>query len=241
MEIRIYETAQEASRAGAKLIADVIKSQKSTVLGLATGSTPVGMYDEWARMNATGELDFATVSSFNLDEYIGLDGTHDQSYRYFMNKHLFNRVNIRMNETHVPCGNGADHDQDAREYDKMIEAAGGIDVQVLGIGNNGHIGFNEPGDVFYMGTHVVDLTDSTIDANKRFFAHREDVPKQAITLGMGGIMRAKKVVLLAFGENKADAVRAMIKGDIDPKCQASILKVHTDVVVLLDKAAASKL
>lgn len=241
MEIRIFETAEEASRFGAKLIADIIKEQGNTVLGLATGSTPVGMYREWARLNAAGEVDFAKVSSYNLDEYIGLDGAHDQSYRYFMNKNLFDHVNIGKANTHVPCGNGVDHDSDAKAYDAMIEAAGGIDVQVLGIGNNGHIGFNEPADVFYMGTHVVNLTDSTIDANKRFFARREDVPKQAITLGMGGIMRAKKVVMLAFGENKAEAVRAMIKGEIDPKCQASILKVHNDTIVLLDKAAASRL
>ena len=241
MEIRIFETAQEASVAGAKEIASVIKAQPATILGLATGSTPVKMYQEWIRMNQAGEVDFSKVSSYNLDEYIGLDGTHDQSYRYFMNHNLFDHVNIDKANTHVPCGNGADHDADAHNYDAMIEAAGGIDVQVLGIGNNGHIGFNEPSDVFFMGTHVVNLTDSTIDANKRFFASREDVPKQAITLGMGGIMRAKKVVMLAFGENKADAVRAMVKGEIDPKCPASILKVHSDVLVLLDKAAASKL
>ncbi len=241
MEIRIFENAQEASVAGAKEIAAVIKAHPETILGLATGSTPVKMYSEWIRMNQAGEVDFSKVSSYNLDEYIGLDGTHDQSYRYFMNTNLFDHVNIDKANTHVPCGNGADHDADAHAYDAMIEAAGGIDVQVLGIGNNGHIGFNEPSDVFCMGTHVVDLTDSTIDANKRFFANREDVPKQAITLGMGGIMRAKKVVMLAFGENKADAVRAMVKGEIDPKCPASILKVHNDVLVLLDKAAAAKL
>ena len=241
MEIRIFDTVQEASVAGAEIIEKVIKSKSKTVLGLATGSTPVPMYKELIRRNAAGELDFANVYTYNLDEYIGLDGTHDQSYRYFMNVNLFDHINIKKENTHVPCGTGADHAADAKAYDEAIVAEGGIDVQVLGIGNNGHIGFNEPGDVFYMGTHVVDLTDSTIDANKRFFAHREDVPKQAITLGMGGIMRAKKVVLLAFGENKADAVRAMVHGEIDPKCQASILKVHGDVVVLLDKAAASKL
>lgn len=241
MEIRIFDHAQDAAVVAAEIIAKVIKSQDKTVLGLATGSTPVPMYKELARLNAAGELDFKNVYSYNLDEYIGLDGTHDQSYRYFMNDNLFNHINIDKEHTHVPCGTGADHAQDAKHYDEMIEAEGGIDVQVLGIGNNGHIGFNEPCDVFYKGTHVVDLTDSTIDANKRFFEHREDVPKQAITLGMGGIMHARKVIMLAFGAGKAEAVRAMINGEIDPKCPASILQLHDDVVVLLDKESAALL
>lgn len=241
MKIRIFETAQEASVAGAEIIAEVMKSQDKTVLGLATGSTPVPMYKELIRRNVEKELDFTNVYSYNLDEYIGLDGTHDQSYRYFMNDNLFNHININKEHTHVPCGIGADHVADAKAYDAAIEAEGGIDVQVLGIGNNGHIGFNEPADVFYKGTHVVDLTESTIDANKRFFANRDEVPKQAITLGMGGIMNAKKVIMLAFGKGKAEAVRAMINGEIDPKCPASILQLHKDVTVLIDKEAASLL
>lgn len=241
MEIRIFDTVQEASVAGAEIIEKVIKSQSKTVLGLATGSTPVPMYKDLIRRNAAGELDFANVYTYNLDEYIGLDGTHDQSYRYFMNDNLFDHINIKKENTHVPCGTGADHAADAKAYDEAIVAEGGIDVQVLGIGNNGHIGFNEPSSVFYKGTHVVDLTDSTIDANKRFFANREDVPKQAITLGTSGIMHAKKVIMLAFGKGKAEAVRAMVKGEIDPKCPASILQLHDDVTVLLDKEAASLL
>lgn len=241
MEIRIFDHAQEAAVAAADIIANVMKSQKKTVLGLATGSTPVPMYQELARRCDAKELDFSNVYTYNLDEYIGLDGTHDQSYRYFMNKNLFDHINIDKANTHVPCGTGADHAADAKHYDEMIQAEGGIDVQVLGIGNNGHIGFNEPSDVFYKGTHVVDLTESTIDANKRFFEHREDVPKQAITLGMGGIMTAKKVIMLAFGKGKADAVRAMIHGEIDPKCPASILQLHRDVTVLLDREAAAEL
>jgi len=241
MEIRIFENAQQAAVAGAEMIAEVMKKQDKTVLGLATGSTPVPMYQELARRNREGELDFANVYTYNLDEYIGLDGTHDQSYRYFMNVNLFDHININKDNTHVPCGIGADHAADAAHYDEMIEAEGGIDVQVLGIGNNGHIGFNEPDSVFYRGTHVVDLTDSTIDANKRFFATRDEVPKQAITLGMGGIMNAKKVIMLAFGKGKAEAVRAMLKGNIDPQCQASILQLHKDVTVLIDAEAASLL
>lgn len=241
MEIRVFDNAQQAAVAGADIIVESIKVKKDTVLGLATGSTPVMMYQELARRNKAGEVDFADVRSYNLDEYIGLDGTHDQSYRYFMNVNLFDHINIDKANTHVPCGNGADHAADAKHYDEMIAAAGGIDVQVLGIGNNGHIGFNEPAPVFCTETHVVDLTDSTIDANQRFFERREDVPRQAITLGMGGIMHAKKVVLLAFGKGKAEAVRAMVHGEIDPRCQASILQVHPNVTVLLDREAASLL
>ena len=241
MKICIFENAQEAAVAGANIIAEVIKAQEKTVLGLATGSTPVPMYKELIAKNASGELDFTNVYSYNLDEYIGLDGTHDQSYRYFMNDNLFDHININKANTHVPCGTGADHAADAAAYDAAIEAEGGIDVQVLGIGNNGHIGFNEPGAVFYKGTHVVDLTDSTIDANKRFFATRDEVPKQAITLGVGGIMNAKKVILLAFGKGKAEAVKALVKGEIDPQCQASILQLHNDTTLLLDKDSASLL
>ena len=241
MKIRVFETMQEASIAGAEIIAEALKDADKMVLGLATGSTPVAMYRELARRCAAGELDFSNVHTYNLDEYVGLDGTHNQSFRYFMNENLFNHINIDQKNTHVPCGTGTDHAADARRYDEMIEAAGGIDVQVLGIGNNGHIGFNEPDSVFYRDTHVVDLTDSTIDANKRFFERREDVPRQAITLGMGGIMRAKKIILLAFGEGKANAVREMVKATIDPACPASILQLHGDVTLLLDRAAASGL
>ncbi len=241
MKICVFKSAQEAAVAGANIIAEVIKAQDKTVLGLATGSTPVPMYKELIAKNASGELDFANVYSYNLDEYIGLDGTHDQSYRYFMNDNLFDHININKANTHVPCGTGADHAADAKAYDEAIEAEGGIDVQVLGIGNNGHIGFNEPGAVFYKGTHVVDLTDSTIDANKRFFATRDEVPKQAITLGVGGIMNAKKVILLAFGKGKAEAVKALVNGEIDPMCQASILQLHKDTTLLLDEDAASLL
>ena len=169
MDIRIFETAQEASKAGAKLIADVIKSQSATVLGLATGSTPVGMYQEWARMNAAGELSFETVSSYNLDEYIGLDGTHDQSYRYFMNSHLFDHVNIDKSRTFVPNGLEPDSEKACREYDEVVAATGGVDLQLLGIGHNGHIGFNEPASEFCKNTQCVDLAESTIEANKRFF------------------------------------------------------------------------
>lgn len=241
MMIRVFETLQEASVAGAEIIAEAMKGANRFVLGLATGSTPVAMYQELARRNAAGELDFANVCTYNLDEYVGLDGAHVQSFRHFMDVNLFDHINIDKRNTHVPSGIGADHDAEARLYDEMIEAAGGIDVQVLGVGNNGHIGFNEPDRVFHSAARVVDLSDSTIDANMRFFARREDVPRQAITLGMGGIMRAKKIILLAFGALKADAVRAMVRGEVDPQCPASILQLHPDVTLLLDRDAASKL
>ena len=241
MRIRVFETMQEASIAGAEIIAEAMRGADKFVLGLATGSTPVPMYRELARRNREGELNFAGVHTYNLDEYVGLDGTHPQSFRHFMDTNLFSHINIPMENTHVPCGTGAGRDADARGYDAMIEAEGGIDVQVLGIGNNGHIGFNEPDAVFHRGTHIVDLTESTINANKRFFERREDVPEQAITLGVGGIMGAKKIILLAFGEVKADAVRAMVEGEVDPRCPASILQLHGDVTLLLDKAAASGL
>ena len=241
--MRIYKAKDyvDMSRKAANIVSAQVIMKPNCVLGLATGSTPIGLYKQLVEWYNKGDLDFSEVMTVNLDEYKGLSRDNDQSYYYFMHQNLFDHVNIPAENTHLPNGMEPDSQKECQEYTNLIQSLGGVDLQLLGIGHNGHIGFNEPGDVFYMGTHVVDLTDSTIDANKRFFAHREDVPKQAITLGMGGIMRAKKVVLLAFGENKADAVRAMIKGDIDPKCQASILKVHTDVVVLLDKAAASKL
>ena len=241
MKIHVFETLQEASIAGADIVAAAMQGKKALTLGLATGSTPVTMYHELARRNQTGELDFSSVSTYNLDEYVGLEGTHEQSFRHFMDVNLFDLINIDKSNTHVPCGTGADPEVDAHLYDEMIEAAGGIDVQVLGIGNNGHIGFNEPDSVFHSAARVVRLSDSTIDANKRFFARREDVPKWAITLGMGGIMRARKVLLLAFGRAKADAVRAMVRGEVDPHYPASILQLHSDVTLLLDRDAASKL
>lgn len=241
MKIRIFETIHEASAGGADIMAREIKGRDRVVLGLPTGSTPVPLYEELIRRHRDGELDFAGVRTYNLDEYVGLDGAHAQSYRYFMDDHLFNHINIDPNNAHLPSGMSADHDAEARRYDAMIEADGGIDMQLLGIGGNGHIGFNEPDSVFHRHARVVDLTDSTIDANKRFFERREDVPRQAVTLGVGAIMAAKKVVLLAFGEGKADAVRAMVEGDVDPRCPASILQLHGDVTLLLDRAAASRL
>ena len=241
MKIRVFETMHAAAVAGADIVAEEIRSRGSAVLGLPTGSTPVPLYGELIRRHRDGALDFSGVRSYNLDEYVGLDAAHPQSFRYFMDQNLFNHINIAAENAHVPSGISADPEAEMRRYDEMIVEAGGIDLQLLGIGNNGHVGFNEPDSVFHRRARVVDLTDSTIDANKRFFARREDVPRQAVTLGVGAIMGAKKVVLLAFGASKADAVRAMVEGEVDPRCPASILQLHGDVTLLLDREAASKL
>ena len=181
------------------------------------------------------------MRSFNLDEYIGLSPEHVCSYRRFMNEQLFDHINIDKANTHVPCGIGADHEADAKAYDAAVEAAGGIDLQILGIGHDGHIGFNEPGDEFVSGTNIVTLTDMTIDANTRFFEKREDVPRQAITLGNRNIMAAKRIILLATGKGKARAIAQAIKGNITPKMPASLLQVHPNVQFLLDEDAASEL
>jgi len=241
MLIHVYKNAQEVGKAAAMIVASEILKKEDCVLGLATGSTPIPTYQEMARMNREGLIDFAKVRSYNLDEYIGLAPDHICSYRRFMNEQLFDHINIDKANTHVPCGIGEDHEADARAYDEAVEAAGGIDLQILGIGHDGHIGFNEPGDEFVSATNIVTLTDMTIDANTRFFEKREDVPRQAITLGNRNIMAAKRIILLATGKDKAPAIAAAIKGNITPKMPASLLQVHPNVQFLLDEAAASLL
>jgi len=223
------------------IVASEILKKEDCVLGLATGSTPIPTYQEMARMNREGLIDFSKVRSYNLDEYIGLAPDHICSYRRFMNEQLFDHINIDKANTHVPCGIGEDHEADARAYDEAVEAAGGIDLQILGIGHDGHIGFNEPGDEFVSATNIVTLTDMTIDANTRFFEKRDDVPRQAITLGNRNIMAAKRIILLATGKDKAPAIAAAIKGNITPKMPASLLQVHPNVQFLLDEDAASLL
>ena len=241
MMIHVYKDAQEVGKAAAMIVAAEILKKADCVLGLATGSTPVPTYKEMIRMNKEGLIDFSKVRSYNLDEYIGLAPDHVCSYRRFMNEQLFDHINIDKANTHVPCGIGADHEADAKAYDEAVEAAGGIDLQILGIGHDGHIGFNEPGDEFIAGTNIVTLTDMTIDANTRFFEKRDDVPRQAITLGNRNIMAAKRIILLATGKDKAPAIAAAIKGNITPKMPASLLQVHPNVQFLLDEAAASLL
>lgn len=240
MVVHVFKTPEELAQAAAMVFAAQIAKKPDTVLGLATGSTPVGTYRELARLNRLGLIDFSEVRTYNLDEYIGLEPTHDQSYRYFMNDNLFNHINIKMENTHVPCGTGADHWADARAYDEAVEAAGGIDLQLLGIGRNAHIGFNEPDDHFSKYTHQVDLTESTIAANTRFFEREEDVPRQAISMGMQAITQARKILLIASGADKADALYASCFGPVTPQVPASILQLHQDVTIIADEEALSK-
>lgn len=241
MRIIKADSYEAASRACANLIAAQVVTKPDCVLGLATGSTPIGTYENLVRLYKEGDLDFSAVKSVNLDEYRGLKPDNDQSYRYFMNDHLFSKVNIDINNTNVPNGLEPDADKACETYENIIENLGGIDLQLLGLGPNGHIGFNEPCDEFVKKTHCVDLTESTIQANSRFFASMDEVPKQAYTMGIQTIMNAKKVVLIATGANKADTVKKAFFGPITPMVPASILQLHPDFTLVLDKDAASAL
>ena len=232
MNIIKVSNYEELSRRAAELIAAQVWNKPNCVLGLATGSTPIGTYKELVRMNKSGDLDFSKVTTVNLDEYVGLDGSNDQSYRYFMNDNLFNHVNIDKANTHVPNGKAADLAAEGARYDAFIESLGGTDIQLLGIGHDGHIGFNEPDDVFYKATHEVKLDEMTIKANARFFANEDEVPKTAITMGMWAIMQAKKVLLIANGMDKKEIVEKAFFGPVTPKVPASILQCHKDVTVI---------
>ncbi len=241
MRVCIFDTAEQACRAAATLIASQILRKPDCILGLATGSSPIPCYKELIRLYEAGILDFSQVRSYNLDEYVGLTPDHPCSYHYFMQDNLFDHVNIVPANTHVPEGISDDLTASAAAYDEAIRQAGGIDMQLLGIGRNGHIGFNEPGSQFIYGCHVVDLSESTIDANKRFFDSADDVPRQAVSLGIGTIMAAKTVLLIATGSDKAEAVRDSVKGEVSPLVQASILRTHPDTIFFLDRAAAALL
>lgn len=241
--MRIYrEKDYDAmSRRAANLISAEVIRRQDCVLGLATGSTPIGTYKQLTAWNQKGDLSFREVRTVNLDEYKGLAGTHDQSYRYFMQTNLFDHIDIIQENTNVPDGLAADPEAECARYDKLVESLGYADLQLLGLGRNGHIGFNEPCDRFVKETHVVDLTESTIEANARFFASADDVPKQALTMGIGCIMAARRVLLIASGADKADALYNAVCGPITPQCPASILQLHSDVVIVGDEAALSKL
>lgn len=228
IEVESYE---ELSEKAAEIIAAQVIEKPESVLGLATGSSPLGTY----KCLVDKELDFSKSVSINLDEYVGLTGENDQSYRYFMNENLFSKINIRKEYTFVPNGCAEDAEKECKEYDERIEKFGGIDIQLLGIGLDGHIGFNEPDDVFTKETHIVELDPSTIEANARFFKSEEEVPRKAITMGMGGIMGAKKVLLIANGKNKEEIVKKAFFGPITPKIPASILQLHPDVTVIYSK------
>lgn len=241
MQIRIFKTAHQVGQAAATMIAAQILRKPDSILGLATGSSPIPTYQALIAMHQAGVLDFSQTVSFNLDEYVGIDPQHPCSYHRFMQDNLFSQVNIRPENVHIPDGNAADVEASAQAYDAAILAAGGIDLQLLGIGHNGHIGFNEPDEHFVYGCHEVQLSRSTIEANKRFFDSADDVPRSAVSLGIGSIMQARQVLLIATGEDKAEAVRQAIEGEVSPLWQASILRTHPDAVFLLDEAAASTL
>ena len=227
------------SRRAANLISAEVIRKPDCVLGLATGSTPVGTYRQLSAWNQKGDFSFKDVRTVNLDEYLGLPPTHDQSYRYFMQENLFDKIDIPFEHTHVPDGMAADPEQECRRYDELVRSLGYADLQLLGLGRNGHIGFNEPGDCFRKETHVVELTQNTIEANARFFENEAAVPKKAITMGIGCIMAACRVLLVASGANKAEAVYRTVCGPITPQCPASILQLHNDVVIVGDEEALS--
>ncbi len=225
----------ELSKKAANIIAAQVISKPNCVLGLATGSTPLGTYEKLAEYNKAGDVDFSQVTSVNLDEYQGLKGDNDQSYRYFMDNNLFCKINIDKAKTFVPDGCAADLAQEGKRYDELIKSLGGIDLQLLGIGLDGHIGFNEPDEIFVGETHEVVLDESTIEANARFFASKDDVPKKAITMGMMSIMQAKKILLIANGKNKKEIVEKSFNGPITPYVPASILQLHPDVTVIFSE------
>ena len=241
MKIYVSDDYKGMSRKAANIVSAQVILNPSCVLGLATGSTPIGMYKQLIEWYNQGVLDFSLVHTVNLDEYRGLAPTHDQSYRYFMQHNLFDHVNVKPENTNVPNGLAADPEAECARYDQVIDSLGGTDVQVLGMGHNGHIGFNEPADHFPLGTHVVDLTDTTIDANARFFATRDDVPKQALTMGVKNIMQSRHILVVVSGADKAPIVKRAFFGPVTPQVPASILQLHPNVSIVADEAALSLL
>ncbi len=239
MNVIICKDYAAVSAAGADIIEKTVREKPDCTLGLATGSSPVGMYQELARRCREEKLDFSRVHSVNLDEYVGLEPTHDQSYRYFMDDNLFNHININKANTYVAKGVG-DVDANLAEFNAILDKTD-IDVQVLGVGPDGHLGFNEPGDTLWDGAHKEVLDESTIDANQRFFAKRDDVPRYAVTMGMGNIMRAKKLLMIVSGK-KHDAMRALLLSDkIDPHCPCTFLRLHRDATVILEESLANEI
>lgn len=239
MKIIRTKDYRDMSRKAANIISAQMILKDDSVLGLATGSTPIGTYDQLVDWYKKGDLDFSKITTVNLDEYKGLPKENDQSYWYFMNKNLFSRVNIRPDYHFLPDGTNLDSENECKRYEKLIDSLGGIDLQLLGLGHNGHIGFNEPCDSFPQDVHVVDLTESTIEANKRFFASADDVPKQAYTMGVGTILRAKMILLVVSGKDKAEALDAVINGPITPQVPGSVLRLHPNVIIVADEDALS--
>lgn len=240
--IRIYRAKnyQEMSRKAANIISAQIIIKPNSVLGLATGSSPQGTYSQLIEWYKKGDLDFREIKTVNLDEYVGLSESDEQSYRYFMNENLFDHVNIDKKNTNVPDGRAGDPEAECRRYNEKIRSLGGIDLQLLGIGRNGHIGFNEPEEAFEKETHIVDLTESTIEANARLFEDISSVPRRAITMGIKSIMQARSILLIASGEDKADAMQKSLFGPVSPQVPASILQIHHNLTVVADEAALSK-
>ena len=232
MKFITVDSYDKMSRQAANIISAQVIIKPDSVLGLATGSTPIGAYKQLIKWYEKGDIDFSRVTSVNLDEYVGLDGHDEQSYRYFMNKNFFEHINIDLNNTYVPNGCAVDLQGEGKAYDEHIRQLGGIDLQLLGIGHDGHIGFNEPDDYFIKSTHVVDLHESTVKANARFFANEDEVPKRAITMGMVSIMQAKKILLIASGKEKREILEKSFYGPITPRIPASILQLHHDITVI---------
>ena len=240
MKLIRAKNSEEAGILAAALIAEQIRSKPDSVLGLATGSTPLGIYENLVQQYLCGQLDFSKVKTVNLDEYVGLSPTHPQSYAYYMHHNLFSKVNICLDNVHLPAGSDLDTDNQCRVYDALIESLAPIDLQLVGIGHNGHIGFNEPAEAFTKGTHCVNLASSTILANSRFFAGTEEVPTKAYTMGIKSIMNAKKVVMLVLGKEKASILKSALTGPVTPKVPASVLQLHPDFTLVADAEALSE-
>ena len=237
MKFIVCKDYDEMSKKAAEIMIDVVKNNPKATLGLATGSSPIGMYNYMAKAYENKEVSFKECKSFNLDEYYKISKDNDQSYYYFMNENLFSKIDIDLKNTDIPNGEAEDYEEECKRYDAKIEANGGIDVQVLGIGNNGHIGFNEPEEWLYSGTHKTGLTQSTIEANKRFFESIDDVPTSALTMGMATILKARKIVMVISGKAKAEVTKILKEGRMSTSCPASILHCHNDVTIVCDEDA----
>lgn len=239
MKIIVEKDYQAMSKRAALMVASQIRLKSNTNLGLATGGTPIGMYDKLIDIHQNNEVDFSEVKSFNLDEYCGLKKDHENSYHYYMMNNFFNEINIQTENIHIPDGSAADFKKESRDYEKLIKKAGGIDLQILGIGTNAHIGFNEPAEKLNAETEIVDLTEETITANSRYFENIEDVPKKAISMGMASILKANRIILLASGKNKAEAIQKTVNGQISTQAPSSLLQTHPEITIIVDQEAAS--
>lgn len=241
MNVLVYDNDEQIGIAAGNYMCGQILAKPNSVLGLATGSTPIKAYNHMIKLYNYGAVDFSHVTTFNLDEYCNLDISDKNSYHTFMYDNLFNHININEDNINFLDGNCDDLEKECNEYEKRIEKAGGIDIQLLGIGSNGHIAFNEPSDSFQRWSHVVELKESTVKDNSRFFNSIDEVPTRAVTMGIGSIMKAKRILIIATSEHKANAIKQLIDGNVTPQCPASVLQFHTDVTLMLDKGAASKI